>query len=226
MDVIHAGNGPLLQPVDLQAFRLWNQQKDKGLVDKRMSEAEAVRRFIRNGDYIGTELYGTVRCPMSLVNEIVRQGIRDTARRRPGGTRAGYAPGSRAGQGDGYHLCRFGGLWRVELPAPGSGKRAGGDLRGVEQRRHRLAVQGCGDGSALSFRLRSMLGTDTLNYSAAKVVICPFTGDPICLSPALILDVGLIHVHRADKYGNCRDRRHQRFCRRDGARFQDADRQH
>ena len=27
-------------------------------------------------------------------------------------------------------------------------------------------------------------------------------GDPICLLPALILDVGLIHVHRADKCGN------------------------
>jgi hypothetical protein len=34
------------------------------------------------------------------------------------------------------------------------------------------------------------------------VAECPFTGDPVCLLPALILDVGLIHVHRADKYGN------------------------
>ena len=50
--------------------------------------------------------------------------------------------------------------------------------------------------------VRSMLGTDTLKYSAAKVVACPFTGDPIALLPALILDVGLIHVHRADMYGN------------------------
>jgi len=47
-----------------------------------------------------------------------------------------------------------------------------------------------------------MLGTDTFKYSAAKTVECPFTGDPICLIPALILDVGLIHVHRADMYGN------------------------
>jgi acyl CoA:acetate/3-ketoacid CoA transferase alpha subunit len=49
---------------------------------------------------------------------------------------------------------------------------------------------------------RSMLGTDTLNYSAALVVEDPFNGGPIALVPALILDVGLIHVHRADKYGN------------------------
>jgi hypothetical protein len=48
-----------------------------------------------------------------------------------------------------------------------------------------------------------MLGTDTFKYSAAKAVECPFTGQTVCLIPALILDVGLIHVHRADKYGNC-----------------------
>jgi acyl CoA:acetate/3-ketoacid CoA transferase alpha subunit len=50
--------------------------------------------------------------------------------------------------------------------------------------------------------VRSMLGTDTFKYSAAKVVECPFTGEKVCLLPALVLDVGLIHVHRADKYGN------------------------
>jgi acyl CoA:acetate/3-ketoacid CoA transferase alpha subunit len=51
--------------------------------------------------------------------------------------------------------------------------------------------------------VRAMLGTDTLTYSAAKVVECPFTGQKVALLPALILDVGLIHVHRADRYGNC-----------------------
>jgi hypothetical protein len=50
--------------------------------------------------------------------------------------------------------------------------------------------------------VRSMLGSDTLKYSAAKVVECPFTGELVCLVPALVLDVGIIHVHRADCYGN------------------------
>jgi acyl CoA:acetate/3-ketoacid CoA transferase alpha subunit len=50
---------------------------------------------------------------------------------------------------------------------------------------------------------RSMLGTDTLRYSAAKVVEDPFSGAIVALLPALVLDVALIHVHRADKYGNC-----------------------
>lgn len=47
-----------------------------------------------------------------------------------------------------------------------------------------------------------MLGTDTLKYSRTKMVEDPFGGQPIALLPALILDVGLIHVHRTDRYGN------------------------
>ena len=77
MEVIQSGLGELIQPPDLNAFREWNRKKPKGLVDKRMTETEAISRFIHDGDYIGTELYGTVRCPMSLVNEIVRQGKKD-----------------------------------------------------------------------------------------------------------------------------------------------------
>ena len=68
MQVIQSGLGPLLQQPDMNAFREWNRKKPKGLIDKRMTETQAVSRFIHDGDYIGTELYGTVRCPMSLVN--------------------------------------------------------------------------------------------------------------------------------------------------------------
>jgi acyl CoA:acetate/3-ketoacid CoA transferase len=49
---------------------------------------------------------------------------------------------------------------------------------------------------------RSMLGTDMVKYSSAKVIEDPFTGLKVCLLPALILDVAIIHVHRADRYGN------------------------
>lgn len=71
----------------------------------------------------------------------------------------------------------------------------------MEQRRPVLALQSCVHGRA--FYPRALLGTDTLKYSAAKVVECPFTGEKVALLPALILDVGLMHVHRADRYGNC-----------------------
>jgi acyl CoA:acetate/3-ketoacid CoA transferase alpha subunit len=50
--------------------------------------------------------------------------------------------------------------------------------------------------------VRSMLGSDTFTHSAAKAIQDPFTGQIVFLLPALIVDVALIHVHRADRYGN------------------------
>jgi glutaconate CoA-transferase subunit A len=52
--------------------------------------------------------------------------------------------------------------------------------------------------------VRTMLGTDTLRHSGARVVKDPFTGDPVCLVPALNPDVFLVHVHQADVFGNAR----------------------
>jgi hypothetical protein len=51
---------------------------------------------------------------------------------------------------------------------------------------------------------RNLLATDTLTYSGAKVVQDPFTGKPIALVPAVNPDVGLVHVHQCDIYGNAR----------------------
>jgi glutaconate CoA-transferase subunit A len=53
---------------------------------------------------------------------------------------------------------------------------------------------------------RSMLGTDTFRRSAAKKIACPFTGEELLAVPALFPDVAAIHVHEADRYGNCRIR--------------------
>jgi acyl CoA:acetate/3-ketoacid CoA transferase alpha subunit len=201
MEVIQSGNGILIQPPNINAFREWNRQKSKSLIDKRMTEAEAVSRFIKDGDYIGTELYGTVRAPMSLANEIVRQGIKDLRV---------------AGQG----VLELDMLLAASLIKALDFTYIGLEVYGVSNVLRREVESGRVEdvvewsNAAITWRFkataigvpfipaRSMLGTDTFRYSAAKVVECPFTGDPICLLPALILDVGLIHVHRADKYGN------------------------
>jgi glutaconate CoA-transferase subunit A len=78
MQVLEEGHGELIQPPDLEAFREWNRtQKSRQLADKVMTEAEAVNRYVTTGCYIGTELYGTVRCPMSLTREVIRQRKKD-----------------------------------------------------------------------------------------------------------------------------------------------------
>jgi glutaconate CoA-transferase subunit A len=48
----------------------------------------------------------------------------------------------------------------------------------------------------------SMLGSDLLKYNSAYEMHCPFTGEKLCLVPAYFPDAALIHVHRADHYGN------------------------
>ena len=202
MNVLAEGQDELIQPPDLEAFREWNRtQKSRQLIDKRMSEHDAISRFVFDGCYTGTELYGTVRCPMSLTREVIRQHKKD------------------------LRVCGQGvlelDLWLAagiikKLDITYIGLEVYGTSHALRRAVESGQVEKCVEWSngAISWRMkaaamgvpfipvRSMLGTDTFNASAAKVVRDPFTGLQVCLLPALILDVGLIHVHRADMYGN------------------------
>lgn len=203
MKVISSGIGELIQPPDINAFREWNHtQKPKALIDKRMTESEAVSKYLIDGQYIGIELYGTVRAPMSLTREIIRQGYKNL---------------NCAGQG----------VYESELLAAANTIKKldwtyiGFEVYGLSNSARRAVESGYVEkvvewsNAALSWRFKAaamgvpflptrvMLGTDTFKFSAAKVIECPFSGEKLCLLPALILDVGFIHVHRADKYGNC-----------------------
>lgn len=200
--LLQEGIGPLIQPFDMDDFRALNRDKEKALVDKRMNEHDAVKSQINEGDYVGIELYGTVRCPLSLTREIIRQGYKELRS---------------AAQG----------VYEADLLAAANCIKAmdwtyiGLEVYGVSSNLRRTVESGYVEtvvewsNAALAWRfkaaamgvpflpVRSMLGTDTLKYSSSKVIECPFTGEPVALVPALVLDVGVIHVNRADKYGNC-----------------------
>ncbi len=201
MRVIESGIGELIQPPDLDGFREWNREKSRALVDKVMTDAEAISRFVYDGCYIGTELYGTCRCPMSLTREVVRQGKRDLRVAGQGVTELDLWLGA--------GLVKTLDITYIGLEVYGTSRAL---RRAVESGQVEKVVEWSNGGITWRFKaaamgvpfipIRAMLGTDTLKYSAAKVVECPFTGMKVCLIPALILDVGLIHVHRADKYGN------------------------
>jgi acyl CoA:acetate/3-ketoacid CoA transferase alpha subunit len=202
MEIIESGIGEMIQPPDIEGFREWNRtHKTRKLVDKRMSEQEAISQFVYDGCYIGTELYGTVRCPMSVARELVRQGKKD------------------------LRVCGQGVLELDLWMAAGLVKKLdityiGLEVYGTSNALRRAVESGqiekCVEWSnaSISWRMkatamgvpflptRSMLGTDMVKYSSAKVIEDPFTGLKVCLLPALILDVAIIHVHRADKYGN------------------------
>lgn len=203
MKIIKSGRGEMIQPFDLEEFREWNRtKKTRKLVNKLMTEEDAVRKFVYDGCYIGTELYGSVRCPMSLVREVLRQGIKD------------------------LRVCGQGVLELDLWLAAGIVKKLdityiGLEVYGISNALRRAVetgqVESCVEWSnaSITWRMkaaamgvpflptRSMLGTDMLEHSGAKVVEDPFTGILVALLPALILDVALIHVQRADIYGNC-----------------------
>ncbi len=193
---------PLLQPPDIEGFRRWlRRHKNRDLTPKLMTEREAVRRFVRDGDYVGFELYGTVRCPLSVVREIVRQGKKRLRL---------------AGQGliDVDLLVAAGLVEAMDLTYVGYEayglsavlRRAceAGGLRLAEWSNGALAWRMKAAAMGVPFLpARSMLGTDTFRRSAAKRIRDPFTGMTLAALPALILDCGVVHVHRADVYGNC-----------------------
>ncbi|MDD5304789.1 MAG: CoA transferase subunit A [Elusimicrobia bacterium] len=193
---------PLFQPPDPDGLRRFlRDEKDFSLRSKLMNEREAVKRFIRTGDYIGFELYGTVRCPMSIVREIVR--------RRVGGLRL-------MGQGlmDADFLIAAGLVAEMDITYVGYEayglspilRRAveGGQLKLAEWSNAAITWRMKAAAMGLPFLpARTMLGTDTLARSPAKTMKDPFTGMELVLLPALTLDTAVIHVHRADRYGNC-----------------------
>jgi acyl CoA:acetate/3-ketoacid CoA transferase alpha subunit len=47
-------------------------------------------------------------------------------------------------------------------------------------------------------------GTGTFEYSGAKLIRDPFTGEEVCIVPAINPDVAIVHVHQCDIYGNSR----------------------
>src|SRR5205814_66461 len=49
----------------------------------------------------------------------------------------------------------------------------------------------------------TMLGSSLMDVGGSKTVECPYTGRTLHAVPALFPDVALLHVHRADRFGNC-----------------------
>jgi acyl CoA:acetate/3-ketoacid CoA transferase alpha subunit len=193
MEEIRVGRGEFhfRDPDELRDWR--REHKRRGLVPKLMSEQEAIARFVDDGDYLNWE-----RTPHALIREVARQRKRD------------------------LWLCaKFSGLETTLLVAAGCASKldigwVGGGralFRAIEEQRVQAHEWANG---VLSMRLhagalgipflpaRWFGGTDNLPRSGARLVRDPYTGNPICLLPALTPDVSLIHVPQCDRYGNAR----------------------
>jgi glutaconate CoA-transferase subunit A len=203
-------SAPLFASPASDAARAAFAAKPRGLVDKVMSVTEAVARYVRDGDYFATGGFGTNRIPSAVCHEILRQKKQNLGF-------AGHttthdfqilAAGNLTGRGQ--TLAKVDAAYIVGLEARGLSPHArrvmeSGTVQVAEWSNYTLALRYTAAAMGVPFvPARSLLGTDTLAYCPAKVIECPFTGEKLVAVPALYPDVAAIHVHEADRYGNCR----------------------
>ena len=194
--------GELYAPPDVDAARAFFSQKSRALTYKLMSVCEAVSRFIHPGDYLASGGFGGVRIATAVLHEIVRQGIRHLG--FSGHTATHDFQILAAGRC--FDRCDIAYVVGLELRGLSPNSRRyleSGQVKMTEWSNATLGWRYKAAAMGVPFLpARSLLGTDVFKYSAAKEVTCPFTGLTLLAVPALYPDVGILHVHRADVYGN------------------------
>ncbi len=194
--------GELFSEPDVNAAREYFRDKSRAMIDKRMTVAEAVSRFIHPGDYVGSGGFGGVRIATAILHEIVRQGLKGL----------GFAGHTAThdfqilAAGECFDRCDAAYIVGLELRGLSPNARRyveSGKVRVTEWSNATLGWRYKAAAMGLSFLpARSLMGTDVYKFSAARPMTCPFTGEKLAAIPALFPDVGFIHVHRADIYGN------------------------
>ncbi|MFQ5915366.1 MAG: CoA transferase subunit A [Nitrospinota bacterium] len=190
------------------------QERDRGLREKICSLEDAVR-LIPDGAHVAVGGCHYSRTPMALLWEIIRQ-------RRAGLT---FSRSITSTEGD---LLLAGGVTRHILTSwfsPGVTWGVSRVMREFVQSGEARYEEWSHLSMGLRYRAgamgvpflpaRSMMGSGMADrLPGLKTLDCPYTGEPLALIPALNPDVALIHVHRADPYGNAQI---------DGLPFMDAD---
>jgi glutaconate CoA-transferase subunit A len=194
--------GELFSSPDVDAARAFFAAKPRTLTSKLMTVAEAVDRFIHDGDYLASGGFGGVRIATAVLHEVVR-------RRR---THLGFAGHTAThdfqilAAGRCFDRCDAAYIVGLELRGLSPCARRymeSGEVRVAEWSNATLGWRFKAAAMGVPFLpVCTLLGTGTFEKSAAKRIRCPFTGLTLAAVPALFPDVGIIHVHRADIYGN------------------------
>jgi glutaconate CoA-transferase subunit A len=207
-----SGEGPLFCDPSADRARERFRAQRRGLTDKVMPVAEAVRRFVHDGSYLAIGGFGADRIPTAVLHEIVRQRKQDLGFAGHTATHDFQilCAGNLAERG--RLLRRVDSAYIVGLEARGLSSQArrvmeSGEVEVCEWSNYALALRYKAAAMGVPFLpARTMLGTDTFVKSAARTIACPFTGQMLMAVPALYPDVAAIHVHEADRFGNARIR--------------------
>jgi len=209
---LDSGQGVLFANPDCEAAREAFRAKPRAMTDKVMSVAEAVDALVQDGDYLGSGGFGGDRIATAALHEILRQKKQNLAFAGHTATHDFQILCAGNLTGRGKLLAKVDIAYVVGLEARGLSPHARrvmecGEVETCEWTNYALALRLHAAAMGLPFiTTRTMLGADTFRYSAAKTIVCPFTGQRLAALPALWPDVAVIHVHEADRFGNCRIR--------------------
>jgi len=198
MKVLASGTGEFQIP-DPDGLRAYvREHKERRLVTKVMTEQEAVKRLVQDGDYVAYDQNVANRGPASLFREIIRQRKKD------------LWLCAKFNWSDVSLLAAAGCVSKVDVGWMETGpaiQRAlkKGQIKLIEWTNGALSYRLLAGAMGVPFLpMRYMGGTDSFARSAAKLIEDPYLEKPICVVPALNPDVGIIHVHQCDMYGNAR----------------------
>mgnify|MGYP001823348657 FL=1 len=177
-------------------------------IEKVMRAAEAIDRFVKDGDHLIIGNYTVGTC-MELVFEIVRQG------------KKGFTLYSQSGILDVELLVAAGAVKRlVTTYVLRSGGRNGGSAVERALTNGTLQIE---DYTNFNYNARLMAGMHGFSFMQVfegitvtdlfkkrgflgddkyRVIKCPYTGKDVVTVPASNPDVCIVHVQRADKVGN------------------------
>ena len=178
------------------------EKKDKGLREKVMSLSEAIG-LIPDNIHVAIGGCHYSRTPMASIWEIIRQKKKGLI----------FSKSITATEGD---LLLVAGTTRHIITSwfsPGVTWGVSRIMRQFVQSGEAIYEEWSHMSLGLRYRAaamgipflptRSMLGSDVYRQlTDIKEMECPFTGDKLALVPALHPDVAIIHVQKADAYGN------------------------
>ena len=153
---------------------------------------------MRDGDYVAYDCNVWVRGPSSLLREVIRQRKRD------------LWIAAKFTAHDATLLVAGGCVSRIDVGWMEAGRviqeaMNAGRVQLFEWSNGALAYRLLAGALGVPFLpLRYVGGTDVFRFSGAKLIEDPYTGQAVCLVPALNPDVALIHVNQCDEFGNAR----------------------
>lgn len=189
--------------------------RDRSLHEKVVSLADAAA-LVRDGDHVAIGGCTMSRTPIALIWALIRAGRKDlTVSRSIASTEGDLLYGSGASRHIITSWFSQGIVWGISKVMRHYTEQG---LAQFEEWSHMsMGLRYRAGAMGLPFMpTRSMLGSGVRQVvgTAAKEMDCPFTGEQVLLLPALNPDVALIHVQRADAYGNAQ---------LDGLQFMDLD---